>query len=57
MLCVAGIAAATRSHVKQFPSSTAYDYYFDIVVDSGDIGVEQFAKRIQIMLVECHHVQ
>jgi hypothetical protein len=54
MPCVAGIAASTRSHVEQFPSSTAYYDYFDIVVasDASEIGVEQFATRVQIMLVE-----
>jgi hypothetical protein len=43
---------ATRSHVKQFPSVAAYDDYYNIVVDAGEIGVEQFATLVQIMLVE-----
>ncbi len=42
--CVAGIAATTRSHVKHFPTTAAYDDYYDLVVDIGNIGVEQFAK-------------
>jgi hypothetical protein len=50
--CVAGIAAATRSHVKQFPDVAAYDDYYDIVVDTGEIGVEQFAVRVQSLLVQ-----
>ncbi len=33
MLCAAGIAATTRSHVKQFPTVAAFDDYHDIVVD------------------------
>jgi hypothetical protein len=41
--CVAGIAAANRSHVRQFPDVAAYDDYYDIVVDTGEIGVNQFA--------------
>ncbi len=45
--CVSGIAAANRSHVKQFPDVAAYDDYYDIVVDTGEIGVEQFAARVQ----------
>jgi hypothetical protein len=33
--CVSGIAAANRSHVKQFPNVAAYNDYYDIVVDTG----------------------
>jgi hypothetical protein len=50
--CVSGIAAANRSHVKQFPDVAAYDDYYDIVVDTGEIGVDQFATRVQRLLVE-----
>ncbi len=50
--CVSGIAPATRSHVKQFPDVTAYDDYYDIVVDTGEIGVDQFATRLQHLLVD-----
>ena len=49
---VAGIAAANSSHVKQFPNVTAYDEYYDIVYDIGDIGVAQFATRVQQLLVD-----
>ena len=51
LLSVAGIAAANCSHVKQFPDRPAYDDYYDIVVDTGEIGVEQFAVRVQALLV------
>jgi hypothetical protein len=43
---------ANRSHVKQFPNVAAYDNYYDIVVDTGEIGVDQFATRVQRLLVE-----
>jgi hypothetical protein len=49
--CVSGIAAANRSHVRQFPN-VAYDDYYDIVVDTGEIGVEQLATRVQHLLVQ-----
>ncbi len=45
--CVSGIAAAHRSHVKQFPNVLAHDDYYDIVVVTCEIGVEQFATRVQ----------
>ncbi len=45
--CASGIAAANRSHVKQFPDVAAYNDYNDIVVDRGEIGVDQFASRVQ----------
>jgi hypothetical protein len=50
--CVSGIAAAHRSHVKQFPNVPAYDDYYNIFVDTGEIGVEQFATRVQQKLVQ-----
>ncbi len=50
--CVSGIASANRSHVKQFPDVAAYDDYYDIVVDTGEIGVKQFAARVQSLLVQ-----
>ncbi len=43
--CVSGIASHHRSHVKQFPDVAAYEGYYDIVVDTGEIGVDQFATR------------
>ena len=46
-----GIAASNRSTVKPFDSHAAYDDYYDLAVDTGDIGDEQFATRVQIMLV------
>jgi hypothetical protein len=52
-LCsVSCIAAANRSHVKQFPDVAAYDDYYDIVVDTGEIGVDHFATRVQRLFVE-----
>ncbi len=50
--CVSGIAAANRSHVKQFPDVAAYDDYYDIVVDTGEIGIDQVATRVQRLLVD-----
>ncbi len=47
MRCVSGIASANRSHVKHFSDVAAYDDYYDIVVDTGEIGVDQFATRVQ----------
>ena len=41
-----GIAASNRSHVKHFDTHAAYDDYYDIAVDIGAIGVEQFATRV-----------
>ena len=35
----AGIAADNYSHVKYFPNVRAYDDYYDIVVDIGEVGV------------------
>ncbi len=52
MSCVSGIAAANCSHVKQFPNVAAYDDYYDIVIDTGEIGVDQFATQVQRLLVE-----
>jgi hypothetical protein len=43
--CVSGIASAHRSHVKQFLDVAAYDDYYNIVVDTGEIGVDQFASK------------
>ncbi len=43
--CVSGIAAAHRSHVKQFPYVDAYNDYYDIVVNTGEICVDQFASE------------
>ncbi len=49
--CVSGIASGHRSHVQQFPDVAAYDEFFDIVVDTAEIGVDQFATRVQCLLV------
>jgi hypothetical protein len=43
LCCVSGIAAAKSSHVKQFPDVAAYDDYYYIVVDTCEIGFDQFA--------------
>jgi hypothetical protein len=50
--CVSGIAVAKRSHIKQFPIDAAYNYYYDILVDTGEISVEQFATLVQLFLVQ-----
>jgi hypothetical protein len=50
--CVSGIASAHHSHVKQFPNVAAYDDYYDIVVDAAEIGIDQFARRVQSLLVQ-----
>ena len=44
-------ALSNRWHVKHFDSHAAYDDYYDLAVDIGDIGVEQFATKVQSMLV------
>ncbi len=49
--CISGITA-NSSHVKQFPDVAAYEDYYNIVVDTGEIGVDQFATRVQRLLVE-----
>ncbi len=38
--------------VKQFPDVAADDDYYDIVVDTREIGVDQFAMLVQRLLVE-----
>jgi hypothetical protein len=38
--------------IRHFPSVEAYNDYYDIVVDTCDIGVEDFATRAQYMLVD-----
>ena len=43
----AAIAADHGGQRKQFPDGPAYDDYYDLVVDIGDIGVENFADRVQ----------
>ena len=50
-ISLSGIAASNYSHVRHFDSHAAYDDYYDLAVDIGDIGVEQFATRVQTMLV------
>jgi hypothetical protein len=48
----AGIAAEKYLHVHYFPNRTAYDDYYEIAVDIGEVGVESFATLVQRMLVE-----
>ena len=48
----AGIAASNYSHVNQFPSREGYDDYYDRVVDIGEVGVPEFADRVQELLVD-----
>ncbi len=48
----AGIATENDSHVKYFPNRLAYDDYYNIAVDIGDVGVESFAMRVQELLVD-----
>ncbi len=48
----AGIAAEKYSHVKYFPNRAAYDDYYDIAVDIGEVGVDSFATLNQEMLVD-----
>jgi hypothetical protein len=55
MVGTAGIAAEKYSHVKYFPNRAAYDEYYDISVDIGEVGVDSFATRIQEMLVDYLH--
>ncbi len=40
------------SHVKHFPNEAAYNESYNFVVDTSEIGVAQFAMRIQILLVD-----
>ena len=37
MMGTAGIAAEKYSHVKYFPNRAAYDDYYDIAVDIGEV--------------------
>ena len=37
MVGTAGIAAEKYSHVKYFPNRAAYDDYYDIAVDIGEV--------------------
>jgi hypothetical protein len=48
--CDSGIAAANRSHVKQFPDVAAYIDYYNLVVDTSKISVDQFAMLVQRLL-------
>ena len=52
MMGSAGIAAEKYSHVKYFPNQTAYDDYYDIAVDIGEVGVDSSATLIQELLVD-----
>ena len=48
----AGIAADNYSHDHNFPDRAAYDDYYDLVVDIGEVGVPEFATRVQELLVD-----
>jgi hypothetical protein len=50
--CVSGITSVNRSHVKQSPDVAGYDDYYYIVVDTGEIGADQFAMLVQSLLVQ-----
>ncbi len=52
MVGTAGFEAKKYSHVKHFLNRSAYDDYYDIAVDIGEVGVYSFATRIQEMLVD-----
>ncbi len=52
MMGTAGIAAEKYSHVKYFPNRAAYNDYYDIAFDIGEVGVNSIATRIQEMLVD-----
>ena len=51
--CLAGIAADNYSHLPYFGGRRdAYDDYYDIVVDIGEVAVPEFATRVQELLVD-----
>ena len=53
MSCLAAIAADNYSHVQYFGGRRdAYDDYYDIVVDIGEVAVPEFATRVQELLVD-----
>lgn len=52
MAGTAGIAVEKYSHVKYFQNRAAYDDYYEIVVDIGEIGVEKLAATVQGLLVD-----
>ena len=52
MAGTAGIAAYNYSHVHNLPLRAAYDDYYDLVVDICEVGVPEFATRVQELLVD-----
>ena len=53
MSCLAAIAADNYSHLQYFGGRRdAYDDYYDIVVDIGEVAVPEFATRVQELLVD-----
>ncbi len=54
MAATAGTAAEKYSHVQYFLNrlGTAYDDYYNIAVDIGQVEIESFATQVQEMLVE-----
>ena len=50
--CLAGIAAENYSHLPYFGGRRdAYDDYYDIVVDIGEVVILEFATQVQELLV------
>ena len=47
----AAIAADHHGHVKQFPDVKAYDAYYDIIDEIGEVGAERCADRVQALLI------
>ena len=51
--CLAAIAADNYSHLPYFGGRRdAYDDYYDIVVDIGEVAVPEFSTRVQESLVD-----
>ena len=50
---MAAIAADNYSHLHYFGGSrAAYDDYYDLVVDIGEVAIPELANRIQELLVD-----
>ncbi len=52
MACAAGIETEKYLRVKYFANRPAHDDYYDIAVDIGEVGVENFATLFQEFLVD-----
>ena len=53
MSCLAAIAADNYSHVQYFGGRRdAYDAFYDIVIDIGEVAIPEFATRVQELLVD-----